>query len=66
MNLGAIALQAVVTRHMAVVVVVGRAKVHVSHYFFASQVAAVSRRGLRGWRVNYPIFAYDIAALRWD
>lgn len=38
----------------------------VNAWIFASQITAVSRKGLTGWWMNYPIFAHDIAALRWD
>lgn len=38
----------------------------VNVWIFASQVSAVSRKGLKGWWMNYPIFAHDIAALWWE
>jgi peptide/nickel transport system substrate-binding protein len=38
----------------------------VNAWIFASQITAVSRKGLKGWWMNYPIFAHDIAALSWD
>lgn len=38
----------------------------VNAWIFASQITAVSRKGLTGWWMNYPIFVHDIAALRWD
>lgn len=38
----------------------------VNAWIFASQITAVARKGLKGWWMNYPIFAHDIAAMRWD
>lgn len=38
----------------------------VNAWIYAAQVTAVSRKGLKGWWMNYPIFAHDIAALRWE
>lgn len=38
----------------------------VNAWIFASQITAVSRKGLTGWWMNYPIFVHDIAALRWE
>lgn len=37
----------------------------VNAWIFASQITAVARKGLKGWWMNYPIFAHDIAAMRW-
>ncbi len=38
----------------------------VNAWIFASQITAVSRKGLKGWWMNYPVFAHDIGALRWE
>lgn len=38
----------------------------VNAWIFASQITAVSRKGLTGWWMNYPIFVHDVAALRWE
>lgn len=38
----------------------------VNAWIYAAQVTAVSRKGLKGWWMNYPIFAHDIAALHWE
>lgn len=38
----------------------------VNAWIYAAQITAVSRKGLKGWWMNYPIFAHDIAALRWE
>lgn len=38
----------------------------VNAWIYAAQITAVSRKGLKGWWMNYPIFVHDIAALRWE
>ena len=38
----------------------------VNAWIFASQITAISRKGLKGWWMNYPIFVHDVAALRWE
>jgi len=38
----------------------------VNAWIYAAQMTAVSRKGLKGWWMNYPIFVHDIAALRWE
>ena len=38
----------------------------VNAWIYAAQVTAVSRKGLRGWWMNYPIMAHDISALHWE
>ncbi len=38
----------------------------VNAWIYAAQVTAVSRKELRGWWMNFPILAHDIAALRWE
>lgn len=37
----------------------------VNAWIFGSQITAIVRKGLKGWWMNYPIFAHDIAAIRW-
>ena len=38
----------------------------VNAWIFAPQIGNVVRKGLRGVWMNYPIFAHDIAAMRWE
>lgn len=38
----------------------------VNAWIYAAQVTAVSRKGLKGWWMNYPVLVHDIAALRWE
>jgi peptide/nickel transport system substrate-binding protein len=38
----------------------------VNAWIYAAQITAVSRKGLKGWWMNYPIFVHDIGALRWE
>ena len=35
-------------------------------WIFAPQIGTVVRKGLQGAWMNYPIFAHDLAALRWE
>ena len=37
----------------------------VNAWIFAPQVSTVVRKGLQGVWMNYPIFAHDVAAMRW-
>jgi peptide/nickel transport system substrate-binding protein len=38
----------------------------VNAWIYAAQITAVSRKGLKGSWMNYPILVHDIAALRWE
>ncbi|GAB2543053.1 ABC transporter substrate-binding protein [Simplicispira piscis] len=38
----------------------------VNAWIFAPQVSTVVRKGIKGVWMNYPIFAHDIAAMRWE
>ena len=38
----------------------------VNAWIFAPQLSTVARKGLKGLWMNYPIFAHDVAALRWE
>jgi len=38
----------------------------VNAWIFAPQLSTVSRKGLKGVWVNYPIFAHDLAAMSWE
>lgn len=38
----------------------------VNAWIYAAQITTVARKGIKGWWMNYPIFAHDIAALRWE
>ena len=35
-------------------------------WIFAPQISTVLRKGIKGVWMNYPIFAHDIAAMRWE